>query len=145
MQKTRARLADCIPMGEDDSLITQEAAVAVRVTHPHIVTTYKYAIKYSEKQSQQPRASIDRAGGSRASQDSNQPQVSVDQQGRISFDKRSSIADGRAAVDRGRTSGEGGRPSTSGMAECWLFMELCNKGTLQVGAPAAVISRGSDF
>ena len=111
MQKTRARLADCIPMGEDDSLITQEAAVAVRVTHPHIVTTYKYAIKYSEKQPGPSRASVDRAGGSRASEDSHQPRMSVDQQGRIAFDRRSSLADSRpvgdtrAAGDKARAAG----------------------------------------
>ena len=136
-------------MGEDDSLITQEAAIAVRITHPHIVTTYKYAIKYSEKQPQplQPKASrASQELRGRPSEDS-QPRVSVDNQGRISMEKNTAATEGRMVADKGRASG-GSRASVEGragdmkaggsfekkggMAECWLFMELCNKGTLQV-------------
>lgn len=150
LQKTRARLSDCVPMGEDDSLITQEAAIAVRITHPHIVTTYKYAIKYSEKQVQQPqslranRPFLDNGG--RSSEDGH-PQISVDQKGRVSMERNTAATEGRMMTDKGRASAEGrasaggkgeeGKGTESferknGMAECWLFMELCNKGTLQV-------------
>ena len=86
LQKTRARLVDCVPRGEKDALITQEAAAAMGVSHPHLVTTYKYAIKYHEKQ---------------------QPHERLEMH-------------------------DDGKPLLPGTAECWLFMELCNKGTLQV-------------
>lgn len=89
LQKTRARMTDCVPKGEKDALITQEAAAAMGVTHPHIVTTYKYAIKYHEK---------------------------------------------GAANDEVKIH-EDGKPLLPATAECWLFMEICNKGTLQVHSP----------
>ncbi|KAL0031996.1 hypothetical protein WJX79_011099 [Trebouxia sp. C0005] len=85
VKKTRARLVDCIPKGEKDSLITQEAAAAMGASHPHLVTTYKYAIKYHEKGAVQADAQVQ----------------------------------------------EDGKPLLSGTCECWLFMEMCNKGTLQ--------------
>lgn len=86
LQKTRARLVDCVPKGEKDSLITQEVAAAMGASHPHLVTTYKYAIKYHEKDAVQPDAQVQ----------------------------------------------EDGKPLLPGTCECWLFMEMCNKGTLQV-------------
>jgi hypothetical protein len=86
LQKTRARLVDCVPKGEKDSLITQEAAAAMGASHPHLVTTYKYAIKYHEKGAVQTHAQVQ----------------------------------------------EDGKPLLPGTCECWLFMEMCNKGTLQV-------------
>ena len=89
MQKTRARLTDCVAKGEKDALITQEAAATMGVSHPHLVTTYKYAIKYHEK---------------------------------------------GAANDEVKIH-EDGKPLLPGTAECWLFMEMCNKGTLQVRSP----------
>jgi len=98
MQKTRARLVDCVPKGEKDALITQEAAAAMGVTHPHLVTTYKYAIKYHEK---------------------------------------------GAANDEVKIHADG-KPLLPGTAECWLFMEMCNKGTLQVCSPFATYPRGCD-
>ena len=77
---------DCVPKGEKDSLITQEAAAAMGASHPHLVTTYKYAIKYHEK----------------------------------------------GAVQADVQVQEDGKPLLPGTCECWLFMEMCNKGTLQV-------------
>ncbi len=77
---------DCVPKGEKDSLITQEAAAAMGASHPHLVTTYKYAIKYHEKDAVQTDAQVQ----------------------------------------------EDGKPLLPGTCECWLFMEMCNKGTLQV-------------
>lgn len=85
VKKTRARLVDCVPKGEKDSLITQEAAAAMGASHPHLVTTYKYAIKYHEK----------------------------------------------GAVPADAQVQEDGKPLLPGTCECWLFMEMCNKGTLQ--------------
>ena len=83
-------MTDCVPKGEKDALITQEAAAAMGVSHPHLVTTYKYAIKYHEK---------------------------------------------GAANDEVKIH-EDGKPLLPGTAECWLFMEICNKGTLQVHTPS---------
>lgn len=96
-------MVDCVPKGEKDALITQEAAAAMGVTHPHLVTTYKYAIKYHEK------------GG----------------------------------AGEELKLGEDGKPLLPGTAECWLFMEMSNKGTLQVRCCSAVLPswhdlRGSD-
>ncbi|KAL0023839.1 hypothetical protein WJX77_010270 [Trebouxia sp. C0004] len=85
VKKTRARLVDCVPKGEKDSLITQEAAAAMGASHPHLVTTYKYAIKYYDKGAVQADAQVQ----------------------------------------------EEGKPLLPGTCECWLFMEMCNKGTLQ--------------
>ncbi len=55
-------------------------------SHPHLVTTYKYAIKYHEKGAVQADAQVQ----------------------------------------------EDSKPLLPGTCECWLFMEMCNKGTLQV-------------
>lgn len=79
-------MVDCVPRGEKGALITQEAAAAMSVSHPHLVTTYKYAIKYHEKGAAQEEVKVQ----------------------------------------------EDSRPLLPGTAECWLFMEMCNKGTLQV-------------
>ena len=83
-------MIDCVPKGEKDALITQEAAAAMGTSHPHLVTTYKYAIKYHEKGAPNDQVKIH----------------------------------------------EDGKPLLPGTAECWLFMEMCNKGTLQVRSPS---------
>lgn len=128
------------------------------------MTTYKYAIKYSEKQQQQPPFPRGSRGflenGGRASEDTH-PQISVDNQGRVSMEKNTAATEGRMAPDKGRAASQDspapdnkavpvGRTDPvkagesfekkSGMAECWLFMELCNKGTLQVTYSAVAAS-----
>ena len=94
MQKTRARLLDCVPKGKKQALIPQEAAAAISASHPHIVTTYKYAIKHHERDAEE-------EGGT----GENKEDVEVQ---------------------------DDEKPLQAGSVECWLCMEMCNKGTLQV-------------
>ncbi len=92
-------------------MITVEAAVALSLSHPHLVTTYKYAIKYCEE----------------GSCDQENQQYPQDQDGPGGQDdhknERDLHEDGKVV------------PLVAGSAECWLCMELCNKGTLQVCTP----------
>jgi hypothetical protein len=91
LQRVSVHQEQCVHLPEDGTLMPVEAAVAARLSHPHVVATYKYAVKQPDDKHEDA-----------------EPQ----------------------ATEAEKNSKE---------LDCWMVMEMCNKGTLQVSIAAAVL------